>query len=39
MNYIKKNVIELCKLTDAGIHKFVSDLVKKSYKRYTITVS
>ena len=37
MKRTKNNVIELCKLTDAGIHKFASDLIKKHYKRYTIT--
>lgn len=37
MKRIKDNVIELCKMSDTGIHCFVRELIENNYKKYTIT--
>ena len=37
MKQMKNNIIELCKLTDAGIHSFAKDLIKNNYSKYQVT--
>lgn len=37
MERMKDNIVELCKMTELGLHNFLSEFVKNNYERYTIT--
>lgn len=37
MERIKDNLIEICKMSELGLHTFLSEFVKNNYTRYSIT--